>query len=190
MTSQSKKSKVEETGFEKVLVFNINEYPQPLSFLIAKSYKSTDSSISIGENIINFSENDVQIILGLPKGELMFEDSYNSEYKDVWRSQFKEYKGPHRITAKSLCDVMEPSKLVTLIFKLNFLIVLTNVLIQGSRTPYVCLKILSYSGNLDQCFKYNWYGYLLQCLDEKFDQWFISPSGQCFTGSVLLLDGC
>ncbi|WOG81991.1 hypothetical protein DCAR_0101150 [Daucus carota subsp. sativus] len=64
---------VVETGFEKVLVFNINEYPQPLTFLIVKSYKSIDSRISI---------------------------------------------------------------------------------------------------------------------DEKFDQWIISPSGQCFTGSVPLLDGC
>ncbi|WOG91075.1 hypothetical protein DCAR_0310323 [Daucus carota subsp. sativus] len=128
---------VVETGFEKVLIFNINEYPQPLSFLIAQSYKSIDSSISTGENIVNFSENDVHNILGLPKGGLMFEDSYNSEYTDVWRSQFKEYKEPHRISAKNLCDVMESSKLVDLRYKLNFLIVLTNVLIQGSRTPYV-----------------------------------------------------
>ena len=97
---------VVETGFEKVLVFNINEYPQPLTFLIAKSYKSIDSRISIGENIINFSENDVQILLGLSKGGVNVWGSYNSEYTDVWRSQFKEYKGPHKITANSLCDVI------------------------------------------------------------------------------------
>ncbi|WOH11327.1 hypothetical protein DCAR_0830808 [Daucus carota subsp. sativus] len=59
---------VVETGFKKVLLFNINEYPQPLKYT------------------------------WLAEGGVMFEDSYNSEYTDVWRSQFKEYKGPHRIS--------------------------------------------------------------------------------------------
>ena len=64
----------------------VPSFPQPLSFLISKSYNPIDSSISIGENIINFSEDDVQNVRGLPKGELMFENSYNIEYTDVWRS--------------------------------------------------------------------------------------------------------
>ena len=103
-----------ETGFEKVLFFNIKEYPQPLSFLISKSYNPIDSSISIGENIINFSEDDVQNVLGWPKGELMFENSYNIEYTNVWRSQFKDYMYPHKISADVICDALKLSELVDL----------------------------------------------------------------------------
>ncbi|WOG92513.1 hypothetical protein DCAR_0311783 [Daucus carota subsp. sativus] len=35
--SDAQRQYVVETGFEKVLLFNIKEYPQPLSFLISKS---------------------------------------------------------------------------------------------------------------------------------------------------------
>ena len=108
--SDAQRQWVVKTGFEKLLLFNIMKYPQPLSFSISKSYKLIDSTISIGENIINFSEDDVQNVLGLPNGELMFENSYNRECSDVG-----------------------------LKFRLNFLIALTN------RTPYLNLKILSYS---------------------------------------------
>ena len=88
---------VVEIGFVKLLLFNIKEYPQPLSFSISKSYKPINSTISVGENIINFSEDDVQNVLGLPNGELMFENPYNRECSDVG-----------------------------LKFRLNFLIALTN----------------------------------------------------------------
>ena len=65
----------------------------------------------------------------------MFENSYNIEYTDVWRSQFKDYMYPHKIFTEVICDAFKSSELVNLEYKLNFLIVLANVLIQGSRTP-------------------------------------------------------
>ncbi|WOG93117.1 hypothetical protein DCAR_0312398 [Daucus carota subsp. sativus] len=66
-------------------------------------------------------------VLDLPKGELLFENSHNTEYTDVWRSQFKDYMYDHKIFAEVICDALKSSELINLEFKLNFLIVLANV---------------------------------------------------------------
>ena len=44
----------------------------------------------------------------------MFENSYNTEYTDVWRSQFKDYMYPHKISADVICDALKLSELVDL----------------------------------------------------------------------------
>ena len=70
--SDAQRQWVVETGFEKVLLFNIKEYPQPLSFFNFKSYKPIESTIS------SWAEEE-------RGGRLIYEKIGSSVSSQVWR---------------------------------------------------------------------------------------------------------
>ena len=182
--SVAQKQWVADTGLGTVLMFDINEYPEPLSYLIADSYKLDESSFYIEGYKFSVSENDVHEILGLPKGDLSIDYISNYEKREAWKSQFSDLPRSWAITASDVCDAMKLSSVVDMNFKLNFLIIMSNVLIKGSTTPYLSLKMLGFSGDVDQCFKYNWCKALMQSLNECFAHWCIDRARKHFTGSI------
>ncbi|KAL1831207.1 hypothetical protein ACET3Z_000858 [Daucus carota] len=113
--------------------------------------KNTIDNLSVAQKqwvADTVSENDVHEILGLPKGDLSIDYISNYEKREAWKSQFSDLPRSWAITASDVRDAMKLSSVVDMNFKLNFLIIMSNVLIKGSTTPYLSLKMLGFSGDV------------------------------------------
>ncbi|KAL1816296.1 hypothetical protein ACET3Z_018870 [Daucus carota] len=105
-----------------------------------------------------------------------------------WRDQFKELvKDGWKVTANMVCDAIKNSNEADRLFKLNFLVLMYNVLIEGPTNPYVKQNILGFSGNLDNCSSYNWCDYLIENLRNAILAWSEKPDSKYFTGSIPML---
>ncbi|KAL1805615.1 hypothetical protein ACET3Z_028683 [Daucus carota] len=67
------------------------------------------------------------------------------------------------------------------------MVLISNVLIEGSSTPYVNTHMVEFAGDFDTCKKYNWCRYLIQCLQEEFVIWNQNREKRFFKGSLAFL---
>ncbi|KAK1369540.1 hypothetical protein POM88_035632 [Heracleum sosnowskyi] len=75
----------------------------------------------------------------------------------------------------------------TNMFKLNFLVLLSNFLVESNNNGYVKTDIVGFCGNIEKCSKYNWCGFVIDKLLTTHEFWAGNPSIRHFTGSLPLL---
>lgn len=166
----------------------MNEYPQSLGYYLALSFIRHRSSLCFDNVTIPIADDDVHEIFGLPKGKQNLVFMRNSNTEKLWRAQ---YTSPGRlgwkITANMVCDAIKKSSAVDRMFKLNFLVLLSNILIEGPTNPYVKQTMLSFAGNIDECNQYNWCQYLISQLKIASLSWNENPASKRYTGSLAFL---
>lgn len=186
--SPTQKKWVKRTGFGSLLSFRMNDYPQALCYYIAQQYQQHCSSICYDNVNIPIVADDVHEIFGLPKGEKSLIFVRSTHIEDLWRAQFKS---PERlgwkITTNMVCEAIKKSMDADKLYKLNFLVLMGNILIEGPNNPYVKQTMLHFAGELDNCNQYNWCQYLICQLKIASFSWNENPQTKRFTGSVAFL---
>ena len=132
-------------------------------------------------------EEDVHEIMGLPRGHVDVNFVNNVCVKKAWTQIFGPAKQCYQVTATELCNFIIQNKAADNQFKVNFMVLFSNVLIEGSSTPYVNTHMVEFAGDLDSCKKYNWCRYLVQCLQEQFVIWNQNREKRFFKGSLAFL---
>ena len=100
---------------------------------------------------------------------------------------FGPTKQCYQVTAAELCKFIISNKAANNQFKINFMNLLSNVLTEGSSTPYVNTNMVEFSDDHDICKKYNWCKYLIQCLQEQVVVWNQNREKRFFNGSLVFL---
>lgn len=178
---------VKDSGFEPLLEFGLEMIPSKLAYNIFQIFDHNTVSLQLKKKTIQITEEDVFDVLGLPFGgdtiTLGTIDMYQ-ERIDNWMQQFPVDKR-EQITTGMLVQVMKGQGL-TVNFKLDFLIVMSNVLCGTPTNSYVDKQLQRLQGNLDECYNYNWEEYLLNYLVSATQSW-NRTSSILFRGSLIFL---
>ena len=81
---------------------------------------------------------------------------------------------------------MRQSGAVDDLFKINFLVVMANVLIRSNTNNFVAQSIISFDDDLDNSAKYNWASYLKRSLVITKQRW-KRTSSLFYTGPMIFL---
>ncbi|KAK1390087.1 hypothetical protein POM88_018265 [Heracleum sosnowskyi] len=152
--SDVQKTWVIKSGFESLLGFDLEMIPSKLASKVVEAFDHTSVPIGIENGRIYITEEDVFNAIGLPNGGKTIEHK-STEVTDrrhtEWLAQF-----PNKLitTARVVEKVKEETRLTEL-FKINFLTVLSNVLIGTPTHSYVDTFFTKFE-ELDKFVSYNW----------------------------------
>lgn len=185
--TEEQKQWAKDSGFEHLLDFCLEMLPSRLSYNIFQIFDRNSVSLKLKNKELPITEEDVFDVFGLPFGGepimLGSVDFYENRIKE-WSQQFPADK-QDQITTIMVVQAMKGQEL-TQNFKLNFLIVMSNVLCGTATHSYIDKQILRLHGNLDDCYKYNWAEYLINYLVAGTKTWNRTIS-TFFRGSLIFL---
>lgn len=148
--SPVQKKWVKSTGFASLLSFKMQQYPQAMCYYLAYCFDVSSTSLLFGNDTIPITAEDVNEVLGLPIGAENVQIIRSSHIEDRWRSQFKDLiKDGWKVTANMVCNAIKNSNQADRLFKLNFMVLMYNILIEGPTNPYVKQNIIGFAGNID-----------------------------------------
>lgn len=78
-------------------------------------------------------------------------------------------------------DAIKKSNVVDQLFKLNFLLPMINIIIEGPSNPYVKQTVLGFVGDIDHCGEYNWCQFLVSQLKIASISWRENPDAKLYT---------
>ncbi|KAK1350216.1 hypothetical protein POM88_054699 [Heracleum sosnowskyi] len=125
--TEEQKQWAKDNGFGQLLAFDLELLPGQFAYNVLQIFEHNSVSLRLSNGQINIREEDVSDVLGLPNGGHLIMLGSVEKYKartDEWNSQFSK---PDQITTIQVVEKMKEPGL-TQNFKLNFLIVLSNVL--------------------------------------------------------------
>ncbi|KAK1377835.1 hypothetical protein POM88_024579 [Heracleum sosnowskyi] len=183
--TEEHKQWVRHSGFGELLDFQLEMLPGPFAYNILQIFEHNSVSIRLSNGEINIREEDVSDVLGLPHGGESIMLGENDEYQGRVNEWLSQFSNKDQITTFKVVQQMKGQEL-TEKFKLNFLIVLSNVLVGTSTNAYVDVKLLRFDYDLDRLSEYNWAEYLLNSLVAAVQSWNRSAS-VFFNGSLIFL---
>ncbi|KAK1369641.1 hypothetical protein POM88_035733 [Heracleum sosnowskyi] len=161
---------VRTTGFGSLFDFNLERIPHHLAFHILQSFDASSRSLKIDGKTLPITDIDVHEVVGLPVGQKSFTYAKTAARKNLWTSQFPG-KPQYNISPSTVVDIISASDEDDEIFKINFLIVLFNILIERNTSSYLLRDVLDYNIDLDNCCEYNWGELLLNSLVKTKNTW-------------------
>ncbi|KAL8089260.1 hypothetical protein AgCh_038887 [Apium graveolens] len=183
--SDDQKKWVEKCGFGALLDFDLEMIPPKLSSKVVQAFDHKSVMIEIEKGNIEITEEDIFYVLRLPHGGKKVEPVTNEETSrrmKEWLSQFPN----EQITAARVVKKIREERNVTEMFKINFLVVLSNVLIGTATHSYVDNQSVKFDG-LDICVSYNLDAFLIQYLVMAKDSW-NNTALTFFRGSQIFLN--
>lgn len=187
--SDDQKQWVRDAGFESLLHFELVEMPQRLAYKILEVYDEKSCNLLIKRGDIQITEQAVHDVLGVPCRGAEIEFAQEDRIYDrinQWRSQFPTTEGQSLVKASEVVDNIKQTGEVDEIFKMNFMVVMTNVLIRSNTNNFVSQTILSFKDEFDNCKNYNWAAYLIKSLVITKQRWMRTTS-LFYTGPMIFL---
>lgn len=182
--SDDQKDWVKKSGFEALLDFKLEMLPSKLASKVLQVFDHISVSLRIEHGNIYITGEDVFDVIGLPYGGKSVEPVINDITNDrmtEWLNQFKN----GQITPSKVLEKVREETRVTDMFKVNFLTLMSNVLIGTQTHSYVDREMVRLE-NLDNCVTYDWSHYLIKNLVEAKDKW-NRISSDFFKGSLIFL---
>ena len=143
--------------------------------------------LRLDESSFPVNEQDVSEILGLPIGETDVDFGLSTDAIKRWAISYGQVGNCYKVTPVDICKKIAACDTVNDQFKLNFILLLSNVFFEGSSTPYINTRMIQFNGDFDNCKKYNWCKYLIQCLQEQYVVWNENREKRFFKGSLVFL---
>lgn len=184
--NQNQKEWVNKTGFGELLNFKMGRYPHRLGYDIVESFDKSTSSLVLKNGSIEISEFVVNKVLGLPIGRKKIELDGGADNLTIWAEQFVPTTKSH-VTATMVSKLLKREKTVNMEFKLNFLVFMTNFLIESNQNCFLKTDILSFNGNLDKCYEFKWCELLIARLKFTHAFWAADPEKRYFAGPLAFL---
>ncbi|KAK1361016.1 hypothetical protein POM88_045490 [Heracleum sosnowskyi] len=141
---------VRRTGFGPILDFRLEKIPHKLTFNVLEAFDEDTCSLKLHSESITITNEDVYNVLGLPIGNQILIETTTDEVlkrQNLWKDQFGK---TNFTTAAMIEKKKKQSDEADELFKLNFLMVLCNVLIERQTGSYVHREILSFNIQLDE----------------------------------------
>ncbi|KAK1379675.1 hypothetical protein POM88_026419 [Heracleum sosnowskyi] len=159
---------------------------EKLACSVLEAFDAETCSLKLqGERIV-ITDHDVYNVLGLPNRDKIFTLATQDkalEGHNLWKEEF----GKNNITIAAVAKSIKESQEADDQFKLSFLMVLSNVLIERKTGSYVHRDILGFDIQLDDCNQYNWGEFLLRCLVKTKANWRKTTRSLFYTGLIIFL---
>ncbi|KAK1375236.1 hypothetical protein POM88_031429 [Heracleum sosnowskyi] len=168
--SEIQKTWVRNTGFGRLLDFALGKIPHRLAYHVFQLFDASSRTLKLPGRIIPITDRDVYYVLGLPVGKRGFNYATTTARKNLWTSQFPE-KPQYNISPSTVIDIMKGITEDNEMFKLNFLMIMSNGLIERNTTSYLIRNVLEYEIELDDCAAYNWGELLIRSLVNTKNSW-------------------
>lgn len=168
--SEQQREWVKTTGFGNLLDFEIGKIPHRLAYHVFELFDASSQSLRLPGGSILITNQDVYDVLGLPVGPRSFKYAETAARKNLWTSQFPE-KNQYNIPPSTVIERMNAMTEDNELFRLNFLMIMANGLIERNTTSYLIRDILDYEIDLDNCAAYNWGELLLKSLVNTKNNW-------------------
>lgn len=186
--SEEQKEWIRKTGFGPLLDFTLDKIPNRLAYDVLKSFDQVTQSLKLPNGTLQLTEKDVYETLGLPVGTRSFSYATTAARKNLWTSQFPE-SNPYNVRPQQVIDIMKGMTAADEMFKLNFMVMLSNMLLERNISSYLLRDILHYEIDLEECFQYNWGEMLINSLVKTINNWEVNRS-LFFTGPIIFLTVC
>lgn len=177
---------VKKTGFGDLLQFSIKELPHKLGFQLLQAFDENKCTLNLSCGQIQITEQDVHLVLGLPKGMLHVEYEKDQKTYVVKEISFREQFEKNNIRTADLLQKIKNSP-VNDKFKMNFLVMMGNTFIQTVSNVLVDQRFVHFNGDMNRCYAYNWCAYLLESLKVCKKEWMKDPSTKYFCGPLVFL---
>ncbi|KAK1396790.1 hypothetical protein POM88_006653 [Heracleum sosnowskyi] len=175
--SSAQKEWVREVGFGSLLSFSLRTIPHEIGINVIWWFDHLNYEMSFGKDRkIKICEEDMNDILGLPRGEKEVEYKTDKKKDDEqvkeWREKFQMRKDDSKITEKMICDASGRSEDADLFFKQNFMVLMTNIFVRTNKSSFVDQYAVSFKGDFDKGKDYNWCKEVFKNLKEAHELWF------------------
>ncbi|KAK1396468.1 hypothetical protein POM88_006331 [Heracleum sosnowskyi] len=128
---------------------------------------------------IKITEREVYNVLGLPyEGDEVVIAQGDARHERIiqWRTQFSSNNDPTLIKASEVVNRIKQQRNVDELFKMNFFIIITNVLIRSNTDNFLSQTIVSFDDEFDNSAQYNWAAYLIKNLVITKERWMQTTS--------------
>ena len=165
--SEAQSNWVKKAGFEHLLLHRNKKFPHRIAYNVVEAFDSERCALVLEAGTVLITERLVHNVLGLPLGENEIRLAKSRIAKSAWDEQYETTQ----ITPIMIKDKILESPFVDYNFKMNFLILMYNFLIEANQNRYVKRDFLSFGGNIDEIGSYNWCSLLLRKLKVTHDFW-------------------
>lgn len=165
--SEAQSKWVRKAGFEHVLRHRNRIFPHRMAYNVVEAFDSEKCALVLQAGTVYITERLVHNVLGLPQGENEIKLSKSRITRCDWDEQYDTTQ----ITPTMIKDKILESPRADYNFKMNFLILMYNFLIEANQNGYVKRDFLSFEGNIDLCGTYNWCSLLLRKLRVTHEFW-------------------
>lgn len=177
---------VKQTGFGNVLSMRMKRYAHKLGFALVEAFDQATCSLIVEKGSIKITDTVVEKVLGLPRGNRNVELEDSKTLLWDWERQFGE-KPFYKIKASNVAEKIKSNSTASYMFKINFLVLLSNFLVESNNNGYVKTEVVGFRGNLENCSDYNWCALVIDKLISTHEFWAGNPTTRHFTGSLPLL---
>ncbi|KAK1396477.1 hypothetical protein POM88_006340 [Heracleum sosnowskyi] len=185
----SKKTWVIDAGFGSLLHFDLGELPQRLAFKVLEAFDNESCMLKLQNGNIKITEREVYNVLGLPyEGDEVVIAQGDARHERIiqWRAQFSSNNDPTLIKASEVVNRIKQQRNVDELFKMNFFVIITNVLIRSNTNNFLSQTILSFDDEFDNSAQYNWAAYLIKNLVITKERW-MHKTSLFYTGPMIFL---
>ncbi|KAF1001375.1 hypothetical protein AG4045_025685 [Apium graveolens] len=168
--SKSQVEWVKSTGFGELLHFRMEHYAHNLGYNIAESFDGKSCSVKLKAGVIKIDDRVVHSVMGLPIGDEIIICNEDSAVCDIWAEQFSGFVSS-QISPLMVRDKILENRQADTNFKWNFLVMLYNFFIESNQNLFLKRDILRFSGNIENCGKYNWCQILVEKLKKTHTYW-------------------
>ncbi|KAL1808905.1 hypothetical protein ACET3Z_025895 [Daucus carota] len=182
--TEAQRKWIKDVVFTFLLDFELHMLPGKLSYNILQIFYHNTVSLKLKDAEIDITEEDVYDVFGMPHGGLSINLGTEEDYKErinAWHAQFNT----EQVTAQKIVQAMKFQS-VSDNFKLNFLVLMSNVLIGTTSCSYVDKQLLRFADSLDNLERYNWPEFLLGYLVFATESW-NNTTSTFFRGSLIFL---
>ncbi|KAK1356824.1 hypothetical protein POM88_050080 [Heracleum sosnowskyi] len=154
--SNAQKEWVSKVGFGSLLSFSLRAIPHEIGINFVWWFDHLNYEMSFGKDRkIKIGEEDVNDILGLPRGkkevEYKTKKKKDDEKVQEWREKFPMRKDDSKITEKMICDAIGRSEDADLFFKQNFMVLMTNLFVRTNKSSFVDQRRMSFGLKIHLC---------------------------------------
>lgn len=189
--NEVQKDCVEDMGFGDLLKMKMTEVPGALSCFVLEKFDSTTKKIILQRGKIDVTRESVHQILGFPLGRKKFSElplrTIEDNTYEEWTQQF-ENKSMIRLQEIKMKIVS--SNKADMNFKMNFLALLINSLIESSSSGKANTSPLKYIMEDTKISNIDWCSYLIDCLVKTKQSYDPSSSTSNFVGPSAYLVVC
>ena len=166
--TKDQKECVRKMGFGSLLKMKFIEVPGALSLYVLEKYNSFDNTINLPCGTINVTKESVHQIMGLPMGKTQFDDLPYPDIEDNcyidWSSR---YADKNHIRLNEIKTQIIQSKEADMNFKMDFIVVMINALIESSshgKCNYTDIRYIMENTDVKDI---DWCSYLIKSLNKN-----------------------
>ncbi|CAH1453910.1 unnamed protein product [Lactuca virosa] len=152
-------------GFKSLLKLEVDELPSSLGLFVIKSFDIDKKVLKVINGEIKVDRQSVNEMLGIPMGDQKVEDlSFRPAEDKCYNKWISQYHKAENIRLNDITNAIIPSKEADFNFKLNFIVLFCNTLVESTPAGKINQNILKKISSTTDFSKIDWCSYTIESL--------------------------